>query len=876
VSEVRVVDVVAEHRPDGLGIGVSRPRLSWRSETDAPSWMQASCEIRVLDADTTVIADTGVLETSESLLVPWPGDALASRQRRSVQVRVTGTDGSGSEWSEPLTLEVGLLDPSDWSARFVGPDWYEELDRPQPCPFLRREFALDRGVVRARLYVTALGVYDVELNGVRVGDHVLAPGWSSYHHRLRYDTFDVTGLVDDGANAIGGVLGDGWYRGSLVDNRRRNRYGNRLALLCQLEITHTDGSVRTVVTDEDWRATTGPVLATGIYEGETHDARLELDGWSRPGFDDSAWKPVGLVEHDLATLVAREGPPVRVTERVQPAEILTSPSGRCILDFGQNLVGRLELAVDGPAGSTITVRHAEVLQDGELCTEPLRSAEATDRYTLRGDGVEVWQPRFTFHGFRFAEVDGWPGAITPSDVAALVLHSDMRRTGWFECSDERVNRLHENIVWGMRGNFLDLPTDCPQRDERLGWTGDINVFAPTASYLYDCAGFLASWLRELAADQLDDGVVPWVVPQALDWVFPAAVWGDAAVTVPFTVYERFGDAGVLRAQYPSMRAWVEHVIGLAGEEHLWKGGFQFGDWLDPTARDANPFDQRTDPELLATAVFSHSLDLMADAAGVLAEHDDEQRYRSHAGAVRAAFASEYVTPNGRLASDAQTAYSLAVVYDLLANAAQRDRAGQRLRKLVHDARYTIATGFVGTPLICDALTDTGHLDAAYGLLLQEECPSWLYPVLGGATTIWERWDSITPDGRVNEAALAMLSFNHYAFGAVGDWLHRVVGGLAPGAPGYRHLVIAPRPGGGITAARSRHETPYGTAESSWQLEDGELTVRAVVPPNTVATVVVPGGGTHEVGSGAHEWRAAYAAPPAVTVPPAGARWQGSD
>jgi alpha-L-rhamnosidase len=805
------------------------------------------------------------------VLVPWPVEPLSSRGRAAVQVRVTGGDGVASDWSAPCAIEVGLLDEDDWVARFVGPAWNEDISRPQPVPYLRREFDVERDVVRARVYATALGVYELELNGTRVGDHVLAPGWSSYPHRLRYETYDVTSLLSAGANAIGAVVGDGWYRGSLVDVRRRNRYGNQVALLCQLELAFADGTRQVVTTDEQWRATTGPILATGLYEGETHDARRELDGWSQPGYDDSGWSDITTVEHDLGTLVARDGPPVREIERVAPVEIMTSPSGRCIVDFGQNLVGRIELGVQGPAGTTVTLRHAEVLQDGELCTQPLRSAEATDRYTLRGGGGagerEVWQPRFTFHGFRYAEIEGYPGTPRPDDVVAVVLHSDLERTGWFECSDDRVNRLHDNIVWGMRGNFLDVPTDCPQRDERLGWTGDINVFAPTACYLYDCAGFLESWLRDLSAEQQPDGVVPWVVPNVLEWLLPAAVWGDASVGVPATVFERFGDDGVLRAQYASMRAWVDHVAQLAGDARLWRGSFQFADWCDPTARDANPLDQRTDPDLLATAAFCHSLDVVAEVAQRLCEHDDEVRLLDLAAEVRAAFAREYVTPAGRLASDAQTAYALAIVYGLFPSADQRARAGRRLRKLVKEAKYTIATGFVGTPLICDALTDTGHVDVAYALLLQEDCPSWLYPVLHGATTIWERWDAITPDGRVNEAAIGMLSFNHYAFGAVGDWLHRVVGGLAPGAPGYRRLRVEPRPGGGLTAASARHRTPYGTAESSWRLDGASLDLKVTVPPNVTATVVVPGGPTVEVGSGVHEWRTEYVPPSIVLAEP---------
>ena len=613
-----------------------------------------------------------------------------------------------------------------------------------------------------------------------------------------------------------------------------------------------------------------PRLARSSPPGSTRESATtrcaELRGWSEPGFDDSAWTPVTTVEHELESLTAPSAPPIRVTERIAPVEIRTSPSGATIIDFGQNLVGVIELTVDGPAGTEITIRHAEVLQDGELCTEPLRKAIATDRYTLRGDGPETWRPRFTFHGFRYAEITGWPGAVTADALTALVIHTDMKRTGWFECSDPRINQLHANVVWGMRGNFVGIPTDCPQRDERLGWTGDIAVFAPTATFLYDCAGLLESWLRDLAAEQRDDGTVPWVIPDSLDWLLPAAVWGDAAVTVPATFYERFGDVAVLARQYDSMRAWVELELELAGADRLWTGGFQFADWLDPTGADGDAFDQRTDPDLLATAAMIHSLDLLAGAARLLDLGDDERRYSDLAREARAEFAHEYVTPNGRLASEAQTAYSLAIAYALFDTPEQRVHAGDRLRALVLKSQLKIATGFVGTPLICDALTDTGHLDAAYGLLTQEDCPSWLYPVLRGATTIWERWDAILPDGRVNEAGIGMISFNHYAFGAVADWMHRVVGGLSPAAPGWHELRIAPRPGGGLTSAMSRLDTPYGLASSSWVLDEGTVTVRAIVPPNTTAHVVLPGSSDEfDVGAGSHSWTVPFE-PPAPLDP----------
>jgi alpha-L-rhamnosidase len=910
--DVRIVKVEHRQVDDLLGVGETRPRLSWVTTTAVPGWRQAAHEIEV---DGT---SAGRVASGESVLVPWPAAPLAARERRTVRVRVWGTgdptgtgtarvpddgggdgDGAGgrgtgdgavgdggdapSGWSPPVTIEAGLLGPGDWTARFVGPAGDGPSDTIPPSPYLRRELTIDGEIAAARLYVTALGVYEVEINGQPVGDHVLAPGWTSYDHRLRVETFDVTDLLRPGANAIGALLGEGWYRGTLGwEGGRRNIYGDRLALLAQLEVVGADGAVQTFATDETWRSSTSPVVASGIYAGETYDARAEQPGWSSPGFDDGAWDGVEVVDRDLATLTTRVGPPVRRTEELRPVAITTSPTGRTVVDFGQNLVGRLRLRVPpGEAGTTITLRHAELVQDGDLCTEPLRLAEATDRYTLgggAGGAATTWEPRFTFHGFRYAEVDGWPGGPgaqpTADDLTALVCHSDMPRTGWFACSDDRLNRLHENVVWGMRGNFLDVPTDCPQRDERLGWTGDIEVFAPTACFLHDAAGFLASWLADLAADQRDDGAVPFVVPNSLKFVIPAAAWGDAATIVPWVVHERTGDVGVLRTQYPSMRAWVDHVVAAAGENRLWDDGFQFGDWLDPHAPAKNPADARTDVHLVATAYLIRSLDIVAATAELLGEDGDAERYRGLAGEVRAAFAREYVTPNGRVASDSQTAYALALQFGLLPSgdeggteAALRDRAGRRLAELVERAGHTIATGFVGTPLVGDALCATGHADDAFRLLLQTKCPSWLYPVTMGATTIWERWDGVQPDGTLDPDAMRMNSFNHYALGAVGDWLHRSVAGLAPAAPGYRRLRIAPvvsRVEGAPTSASARHLTPYGPAEVAWRRDGETFELTAVVPPNTTATVVLPGreAAPIEVGAGTHSWTSDLDAPAA--------------
>jgi len=864
-----------EHHREALGIGEARPRVSWKAATDAEGWVQTAYEIEVADPDggAAATSTTGRVASAECVLVDWPAAPLRSRERRSVRVRVWGPGGNEpSPWSAPAWVEAGLLEPADWTARLVAPDWDEDTSADQPVPFLRGRITLRGEVASARLYATAHGVYELELNGMRVGDHVLAPGWTSYEQRLRYQTYDVTALLAPGENVLGAMLADGWFRGRLGFNGgRRNVYGDRTALLAQLEVRYADGTAERFGTDAAWRAARGPILAASLYDGETYDARRELSGWSSPGFDDADWAGVRALEHDAARLVAPTGPPVRRTEEVAPVEVLTSPSGATLLDFGQNLVGRLRIRVEGEAGRTITLRHAEVLEGGELGVRPLRIARATDTYTLRGGGPEEWEPRFTFHGFRYAELDGWPGPIEPGQITAVVCHTDMERTGWFSSSDPLLDRLHENVVWGMRGNFLDVPTDCPQRDERLGWTGDAQVFAPTGTFLYDCAGMLASWLRDVAAEQTPQGVVPVYVPFVeLDFAPPedveldedpgqaaVAAWGDAAVIVPWVLYERFGDAGLLATQFDSMRGWVDAAAARAGARLLWDQGFQLGDWLDPTAPPDEPWRAATDAHLVATAYLARSAELVARAAAVLGRTEDAERYGALADGARDAFNREYVTPAGRIASDSQTGYALALEFALLPTEEQRRRAGARLAELVRGAGHRIATGFVGTPLICDALVAAGEPETAYRLLLQRECPSWLYSVTMGATTVWERWDSMLPDGTVNPGE--MTSFNHYALGAVADWLHRTVAGLAPAAPGYRRLLVRPLPGGGLRHAAAAHETPYGRAEVAWERADGTLAVDVLVPPGTTAQVVLPGeeGRAAEVGSGRHRFSVPY-------------------
>lgn len=841
-----------EHLREPLGIGTARPRLSWTTTTTAPGWLQAAYEIEV-EGDLRWCSDR--VDSDAQVLVPWGPADLGSRARVAVRVRVWGTDGETSDWSAATDLETGLLSASDWSAAFVTASWQEPAGPSRPAVRFSTTFDLTAPAVRARLYSSALGIYTATVNGAPAAADVLSPGWTSYAHRLLYQTYDVTPLLRTGSNELALVVADGWYRGRVGGEGNLDVYGDRTAALAQLEVTCADGSTHVVATDRSWSAGTGPVRGADLYDGESYDARVP---WTVEG-------PAALLpeapSHDL--LAAPLSPPVRRTQELAVREVVTTPSGRTVLDFGQNLAGWVRLTVDGPPGTSVVLRHGEVLEYGELCTATLRSAKATDRYVLRGGGPETWEPSFTSHGFRYVEVEGWPGALDPADFTAVVVHSDLRRTGRFSCSSPLVDRLHQNIVWSARSNFVSIPTDCPQRDERLGWTGDIQVFAPTAAFLFDSAGFLTSWLTDLAHDQHRDGGVPFIVPDPpVDRLRPpsaAAAWGDSAVLVPWDLYRATGDTGLLERQWPSMAAWVGLVAGLMGESHLWSTGFQFGDWLDPAAPADQPAAARCDPHLAATAYAHHSARVLARVAGLLGKDDDALRWAGHADAVRTAFQREYLTPGGLAVSDSQTAYALALTMDLVPETS-RPRAAARLAALVREARYTIATGFMGTPRIAEALSSTGHEATALRLLLQTESPSWLHPVTQGATTIWERWDALLPDGTVN--GRDMTSFNHYALGAVGEWLHTHVGGLSAVEPGYRRSRVAPRPGGGLTWATASLETPYGVLSCSWSVDGARVTLAVDVPPGTTAELVLPGTGqARELGSGRLELD--YDVPPDV-------------
>ncbi|MEV7866454.1 alpha-L-rhamnosidase [Streptomyces sp. NPDC088124] len=697
-----------------------------------------------------------------------------------------------------------------------------------PAAQLRREFRLrNRPVARARLYATALGLYEAHLNGERVGEDRLAPGWTDYNKRVQYQTYDVTALLGAGTNALGITLAAGWYAGNIAWFGP-HQYGERPALLAQLEITYTDGTTERIVSDADWRAGAGPVTSADLVMGEEYDARRETDGWTRAGFDAAGWLPIDVAAARVpAALVAQIDAPSRVRTELRARQVTEPKPGVFVFDLGQNMVGTVRLTVSGAAGTTVRLRHAEVLNpDGTLYTANLRTARATDTYTLKGGGTETYEPRFTFHGFRYVEVTGVPGRPPADAVVGRVIHTAAPFTMDFRTNVPMLNQLHSNITWGQRGNFLSVPTDTPARDERLGWTGDINVFAPTAAYTMESARFLTKWLGDLRDGQQSDGAFTDVAPIVGEDIIGKGVagWGDAGVTVPWALHQAYGDTRVLEESWAPMLAWLDYL-----KRH--SSGFLrpaegFGDWLN--------IEDETPKDVIGTAYFAHSADLVARTAEVLGK--DPAPYTTLFGAVRDAFRAAYVSADGRIKGDTQTAYVLALSMDLLAEA-ERAPAADRLVQLVEAKGGHLSTGFLGTPRLLPVLTDTGHIDVAYRLLLRRTFPSWGYQIDRGATTMWERWDSIRPDGTFQDAG--MNSFNHYAYGSVGEWMYAHIAGIAPGAPGFRKIIVRPRPGGGVTEASGRFDSLHGPVTTRWTTGSGGFRLTVGLPANTTAEVWIP-------------------------------------
>jgi len=854
-QKLAVIDLKVEHLSNPLAVETEIPRLSWKITSTEKNTQQAEYEIRVGTDKVFLNKDKDLVwkhrsSTDQSVLIDYAGSPLQSKKKYFWQVRVKDNHGNTSAWSRIGFFQMGIS-ASDWSAQWITVSGKDTSSR---SPLFRKEFSLKKKIKSAMAYITAKGLYEAKLNGARISDTYFAPGWTSYKNQLQYQVYDVTALLRVGSNVLGASLGNGWFKGRIGFGNQHNFYGDTRGLLLQLEVEYTDGTKETINTDEHWKYTYGPIMASDIYDGEIYDARMEITGWDNIDFkEDSNWKNVNVMNKGTEKLIAMSGPPVRKHEQFKALSIFKTPKGETVVDFGQNLVGWVVLKAQGPTGTKITLSHAEVLtKEGNFYTTNLRSAKAQDSYILKGGAEQVFEPHFTFQGFRYVKVEGYPGELKSDDLTAVALYSDMATTGKFTTSNPLINQLQHNIQWGQKGNFVDVPTDCPQRDERLGWTGDAQAFANTAAYNMDVAGFFTKWLKDVKADQQPNGLIPHVIPNVLGINDGASAgWADVATIIPWDMYRAYGDRRILETQYESMQKWVGYITSVA-KNNLWNSGFHFGDWLFYRPNDDN--DGRaavTDKYLIAQTFYAHSTQLLINAAEVLGKKEDVAKYTALLSNIKAAFAKEYMTPTGRLVSGTQTAYVLALQFDMLPEEL-RSACADRLVANIRDYGNHLTTGFLGTPYLCHVLTRFGHNDVAYDLLMQESYPSWLYPVKMGATTIWERWDGIKPDGSFQTPD--MNSYNHYAYGAIGDWMYRTIAGInsATDAPGYKSIVIAPKPGGKLTQASAELETVYGTVKSAWVLENNLLKLDVTVPANTQAKIVLVDS-SHEIGSGTYHF-----------------------
>ena len=692
-----------------------------------------------------------------------------------------------------------------------------------PAPYFRKEFQASLPVKRAVLYATAQGVTELSLNGKRIGNEVFTPGWTDYRKRIYYRTYDVTNMLQQGQNALGAILGDGWFRGN-ISCVGQNKYGRDLRLKAQLQIEYADGSSETIVTDPSWKGSYGPILESDMQAGEVYDARREMPRWNLPDFDDQKWAPVVVGTTITPALEAYPGVPVRPLEELPTVKLTEPKLGTYVLDLGQNFSGWVRLKVKGEAGDRVDMQFAEMLkEDGTAYTINLRSARAVDTYILKGGGEEIWEPRFTFHGFRYVQVSGLREKPMPDAITGIAVYSDSPEASSFECSNPMVNRIYKNIVWGQRSNYLEVPTDCPQRDERLGWTGDTQVFIRTGTYNQDVAAFFTKWIVDLMDTQNNQGLFGNQAP-----VFHghgAAAWACAGIICPWMIWKVYGDTRIIEENYAAMARYMEACgkDGLGGrKEHTW------GDWLAPGQRPPSP--------MISTAYHAYTNKLMADMAEAIGKTEDAAKYRKKFGEIREYFQKTYVKPDGKIESDLQTAYCMALTYDLLTDEQRQEAAAHLVARIKAD-NYHLSVGFLGIPILLPTLTDIGRSDLAYRILQNTTYPSWGYSINQGATTIWERWNSYSKDKGFGD--VKMNSFNHYSLGACGEWMFRSILGIDTDGSGFKKIIMKPELGHGITWAKGHYDSINGRISSDWKLDGDELHWTITVPPNTTATVYVP-------------------------------------
>jgi alpha-L-rhamnosidase len=845
-SDVVIDELRCEYRVNPLGIDVTKPRLSWIIKSQQRGQVQTAYQVMVADCpkkleqDKGSLWDSGKVKGNQTNQVEYKGKPLQSHIKCWWKVRVWDKAGNVSAWSEPAFWTMGLLKQDEWKAQWIGFD--EPLKTPtvtevgylkksaiklfQPR-YLRKTFTTGKEIAQATVYASALGLYELHINGQKVGDDYFTPGWTDYDKRVYYNTYDVTDLVRRGDNAIGAILADGWYAGYLGGKPKRDNYGDKTRFAAQLHISYTDGTSEVIRTDGSWKANTGPLLEADIYMGEAYDARKEMSGWDSAGFDGSQWKGVDVAAEVNAAIQAYPGVNVRQFAEIKPVGVTEPNEGVFVFDMGQNFAGLVRLKVTGKSGDKITLRFAERLnEDGAVYMTNMRSARATDTYICKGEGEEIWQPRFTFHGFQYVEVTGCPGKPAADALTGIAISSDTPVVGDFKCSDETANKLYANIVRTQRSNFIDIPTDCPQRDERLGWTGDAQVFVRTATYNTDVAAFFTKWLVDLEDAQSPKGAFPDVAPRKVATDGGTAAWGDAGTVCPWTIYQVYGDKRLLEKHYGAMTRWVEFCS--KHSNNLIRPMQGYGDWLSINAE--------TRKDLLATAYFAYSAKLTAKAAETIGKKNDAKKYNQLFEQIKERFNKKFVADDGKIASDTQTAYVLALAFDLLPKE-KREIAIQRLVDNIKGRDWRLSTGFIGTKDLMTTLTKVGRTDVAYKLFHNDTFPSWGFSIKQGATSIWERWDGWTPEKGFQDPN--MNSFAHYSFGAVAEWMFKTIAGIDTDGAGFRRIIIRPRPGGRLEWAKTSYKSINGLVATGWILEGDTLKLDVTIPANTTATVYIP-------------------------------------
>jgi len=822
-----------EYLKNPLAIDAVSPRLSWEMQDAEHNAVQSAYRILVADSTESLKAnignlwDSGKVDGNQSFQIHYRGKKLKSSQTAFWKVMLWDATQNPGAWSKPASFTMGLLDIKEWKAKWIG----TYLANSPACPIMRKEFKIKTNIKRALLYSTAKGVQHLTLNGKEISDDLFAPGWTDYDKRLHYRCYDLTKMLNKSTrHCLGAEIGNGWFKGRIASEHMGTTYGHRVGLLAQLKIEYNNGKSEWVYTDETWKTIFGPTRHVDLYDGETYDAQLEPKGWNRVGFNDENWEPVFLLRRAMPeNLLLKPYPaePVRITQTLKPIKFWSIAPGKVIYDFGQNFAGWVRLHFKGKAGCVLRMRFGEMVnKDNSLYIDNMRSAACTDTYVMKGVKREVWEPKFSFHGFRYVEMSGSPVAPSLNNLSGMVIGSDTTRVGHFECSSQLVNQIYSNAVWTQRANFLEVPTDCPQRDERLGWTGDAQVFIRTAINNMDVAAFFTKWMADLLDSQYEDGAFPNIAPDVLKSKGGAA-WGDAGVVCPWTLYQCYEDRDILAKMYPAMKRWVAYLKNTSNNLLCDSVGC-CGDWLAVNAK--------TPDTVIRTAHFAYATDITRKAAEVLNQKADVKKYASLFNAIKEVFNKHFVKSNGKIEGDTQTGYLMALKFGLLTPIKSK-LAAKHLVADIRKKKMHSSTGFVGTALIMSVLRDSGNLDIAYKLLENTSYPSWGYSVVNGATTIWERWNSWTKEGGPGD--VSMNSYSHYAYGAVVEWMFDTIAGIDHQGCGFQKFTLKPQPGGSLKHASASFHSPYGLIRSAWKKSAKQTHYEISIPANTQANVILP-------------------------------------